>query len=129
MKKSFKPDHYNSVAPYFVAPGAQRLVDLLQKIFDAGILRRYDNEDGSIMHVELKIDDSVVMIGDSNDKYPPNQLMTHVYVNDVHATFKKAIDAGCIPIEEPVNKPGDSDIRGMFKDFAGNFWAVGTQNE
>jgi PhnB protein len=127
MKKEFKPAGYNSASPYFIVDGAQRMVDLLKNIFDAEELRRYDNKDGSIMHTELKIDDSVIMLGDASEQYPANQLTMHVYVPDVHLTFRKALAAGCEPVEAPVNKEGDPDVRGMFKDFAGNYWAVGTQ--
>jgi PhnB protein len=127
MNNSFKPSGYNSLSPYFIVPGAQRLIDLLKKVFDAKELRRYDNADGSIMHAEIQIDDSVVMIGDASKNYPANQLLVHVYVPDVRKTFEKAIALGCTAEEKPAQKKGDPDIRGMFRDFAGNSWAVGTQ--
>jgi len=53
--------------------------------------------------------------------------MLHVYVPDVMETFNKAITAGCQAIEQPTTRPGDPDKRGMFSDFAGNCWAIGTQ--
>jgi PhnB protein len=127
MKKSFKPDNYNSVSPYFVVDNCRKMIELLKGIFDAKELRKYENPDGTIMHVELQIDDSVIMLGDSSDAYPANQLLIHVYVPDAKATFKKALDLGCVPLEEPVNKDGDPDLRGSFKDFQGNTWAIGTQ--
>lgn len=71
MNKPFKPAGYNSVSPYFIVNGAQRLIDLLKKIFDATELRRYDMRDGSIIHAEIQLDDSVIMPGDASDKYPP----------------------------------------------------------
>jgi uncharacterized glyoxalase superfamily protein PhnB len=127
MKQSFKPSSYNSVSPYFVVDGAQRFIDFLKEVFDAKELRRYDLPEGSIMHAEVMIDDSVLMIADSNEKYPPHQLMVHVYVADARATYRKAIEAGSEGVEEPVQKENDPDLRGSFKDFAGNFWSIGTQ--
>jgi uncharacterized glyoxalase superfamily protein PhnB len=103
------------------------MIELLKGIFDARELRRYENTDGSIMHVELKIDDSVIMLSEANESYPANEFLIHVYVPDVFATFEKAIRLGCQSIEAPVNKEGDPDIRGSFKDFQGNTWAVGMQ--
>lgn len=127
MKKAFKPTGYNVVSPYFIVPGAQKLIDLLKAVFDAKELRRYDMPDGSIMHAEIKIDDSVLMLGDSSEKFPPITLVLHVYVPNVDETFEKAVKAGCEILEPPKEREGDPDRRATFKDFAGNIWSVGTQ--
>lgn len=127
MKKNFKPRNYNSVSPYFIINGAQKFIDLITEIFGAKELRRYDMPDGTIMHAEIQIDDSVIMLGDSSDKYPPVQLVMHVYVPNVDEIFNKAVQAGCEIIEEPKESEGDHDRRATFKDFAGNMWSVGTQ--
>ncbi|MEO8232306.1 MAG: hypothetical protein ABI638_08480 [Ignavibacteriota bacterium] len=79
------------------------------------------------MHAEIQVDDSIIMIADSTEKYLAYQLWIHVYVPDAQSTFNKAVDYGCEPIEKPVQKEGDPDCRGAFKDFAGNYWAIGTQ--
>lgn len=123
----YKPTGYNSISPYLVVKGAQKMVDFLLEVFDGKELRRYDNKDGTIMHTEVKIDDSVIMIGDASDQWPANTHMLHVYIPDVDATFQKALDAGCKSVEEPKRKEGDPDKRGMFEDFAGNQWAVSSQ--
>jgi uncharacterized glyoxalase superfamily protein PhnB len=125
--KNFKPKGYNSVAPYFVVDGANKLIELLVEIFDAEELRKYDMPDGTIMHAEIKIDDSVLMFGNSSDKFPPNKFLTHIYVTNVDKVFQKAIDLGCEPLEKPKEREGDPDRRGSFMDFAGNVWAIGTQ--
>lgn len=124
---TFKPQGYNSVSPYIVVNGAQKLIELLKKVFDAKELRRYDLENGSIMHAEVKIDDSVVMMGDASDEHPSNPQMIHVYVPDVDHVYKTAIAAGCMSIEKPTKREGDPDKRGGFKDFSGNYWYVSTQ--
>ena len=80
MNKDFKPTYYNSVSPYFIVNGAQKFIELLTEIFDAKELRRYDTPDGTIMHTEIQIDDCVIMLGDSSDKFPPVPLVMHVYV-------------------------------------------------
>ena len=128
MKSQFKPSGYNSVSPYLVVNGAQKMVDMLKKVFHATELRRYDRPDGTIMHVEIRIDDSVVMMGDSSEEYPANQLLIHIYVPNVDEVFKNALDHGCKPLETPTKREGDPDRRGSFVDFAGNTWAVGTMS-
>ena len=127
MSPPFKPSGYNAVSPYLVVDGAQRMIDFLKTVFGAKELRRYDNADGTIMHAEVKIDDLVVMMGDASAEFPANKLLIHVYVADVDAVFGKALAAGATADQEPQQKPGDPDPRGSFKDFAGNIWAVGTQ--
>jgi uncharacterized glyoxalase superfamily protein PhnB len=127
MKKEFKPTGYNSVSPYFIVNGAQKFIDLMKAIFDAKELRRYDMPDGTIMHAEILIDDSVIMIGDSSEKFPPVSFVMHVYVPNVDETLEKAITANCEILEQPKEREGDPDRRATFKDFAGNMWSVGTQ--
>ena len=123
----YKPLGYNSLSPYLIVDDAPKLVDLLKAIFDAQELRRFQDDNGRIVHVELKLDDSVLMIADSNPEYPAHKTMLHVYVPDVHSTFDKAMKHSCQAIEEPMQREGDPDVRGSFYDFAGNYWAIGTQ--
>jgi len=99
----------------------------MKQIFNAKELRRYDNPDKSIMHAEVQIDDSVIMLGDASDKYPAVKVVMHVYVLNVDEVFQKAVEAGCEVLEKPTQRDGDPDRRGTFKDFAGNMWSIGTQ--
>ena len=125
----YKPNNYNSLSPYLIVDNAQKLTELLIVIFNANVLRRFDHEDGKIAHIELKLDDSVIMISDSTDNYPAHKTMLHLYVADVFDTFNKAVENGCQIIEKPINKPGDPDTRGSFYDSAGNYWSVSTQGK
>jgi uncharacterized glyoxalase superfamily protein PhnB len=127
MDKSFKPNGYNSVSPYFVINGAQKLVDLLKELFNASEKRRYDLPNGKIMHIELQIDDSIIMIGDASEQFPAYTHLMHVYVKEVDEIFNKAILLGCESLYSPKEREGDPNKRGAFKDFAGNTWTVATQ--
>jgi PhnB protein len=127
MEKAYKPDGYNSVSPYFIVDGAQKLIDFLVQLFDGKELRKYKREDGTIMHAEVMIDDSVVMISDATDEYPPVTIIMHVYVPDVNTTYIKALKLGASELQKPKNNEGDPDNRGSFLDFAGNMWSVSTQ--
>lgn len=127
MGQTYKPQGYSPVSPYFIVQGAQRFIDLLKSIFHVEEARRYDNSDGSIMHAEVRIGDSVIMVGDASEQFPPNRLLVHVYVEDVDATFQRALAAGCAQVEAPKTRADDPDKRGVFTDFSGNTWAVATQ--
>jgi PhnB protein len=124
-----KPAGYSSVSAYVVAKGAQRVIDFLKKTFDATELRRYDMQDGSIMHAEVRIDDTVVMLADGWGAWPPFPVWLHVYVDDVDATYRRALEAGGVSVQEPSRKEGDPDRRGGVKDPAGNTWWIATQVE
>jgi PhnB protein len=126
MGSQSKPEGYSSVSPYLMVEGAQRVVEFLKRPFDATDLRRYERLDGSIMHAEVRIDDTVVMIADSTAQWPPYSASIHVYVPELDATFRRALDAGGVKIQEPSQQPGDSDRRGGVRDPGGNSWWIAT---
>lgn len=123
---TYKPDGYTSVAVYIIANGAQRVIEFLKKTFDARELRRYDSPDGTIHHAEVRIDDTVVMLADGGGDFPPEPVQVHVYVPDVDKTYRRALDAGGVSVQEPKQKE-DPDKRGGVKDPAGNTWWIATQ--
>lgn len=128
MSVTKKPEGYPSVSVYMVVNGALSVIEFLQKTFDATELRRYTRDDGSLMHAEVRIDDSVVMIADATASWPATPSFVHVFVNDVDATYRRALDAGGVSIQEPRSKGGDDpDRRGGVKDPGGNTWWISTQ--
>jgi PhnB protein len=127
MSHPFKPEGYSTVSPYLIAAGGQRVIDFLKQTFGASELRRYDMPDGSIMHAEVRIEDSVVMIGDAGANWPPVPAHLHVYVKDVDATYQQALRAGGVSVQAPQRKGEDPDRRGGVKDPAGNTWWIATQ--
>ncbi|WP_375770472.1 VOC family protein [Archangium gephyra] len=126
MNRPYKPEGYASVSVYVVADGTQRVIDFLKKTFDATELRRYEHPNGTIMHAEVRIDDTVVMLSEGQAGYPPFPVWLHVYVPDVDATYRRALEAGGVSVQEPQQK-GDPDRRGGVKDPAGNTWWIATQ--
>ena len=128
MNKTFKPEGYASLSPYLVVDGAQKLIDFLLATFGAKVTRRFDNADGSLMHGEVMIDDTVVMLSDASESYPAFPVWLHVYVPDVAATYAKALAAGGISVQEPVKKD-DPDLRAGVQDPTGNTWWLATQVE
>jgi PhnB protein len=127
MSVQSKPEGYSSVSPYLVVEGAQHVINFLKQVFGATERRRYDMPDGSIMHAEPQIDDTVVMIADGGGEAPAFPSWLHVYVRDVDATYRRALDAGGVSIQEPQRKEGDPDRRGGVKDPGGNMWWIATQ--
>jgi PhnB protein len=127
MSPDAKPHGYSTVSAYIVVEGAQRVIDFLKRTFDATDLRRFHTPDGKIMHAEVRIGDTVVMIADAGGSYPAFPVWLHVYVPDVDATYKTALAAGGVSVQEPARREGDPDRRGGFKDPGGNTWWIATQ--
>jgi len=124
---SYKPDGYVSVSPYLIVPDAPAVVSFLEEVFGATRLRWYETADGQLIHGELRIDDSVVMIGQGNEAWPPVPLNAHVYVRDVDAVFARALAAGAAEVQAPKQQEGDPDRRGGVRDAGGNTWWIATQ--
>ncbi len=125
----YKPDTYNSVSPYLVVDGANATIEFLKQVFGAQELRRYPGDAGKVLHAEVRLDDTVVMLADSGPPdWPSVGAHVHVYVKDVDATYRKALDAGAVSVQEPVKKQ-DEDKRGGVKDPAGTTWWISTKTE
>jgi uncharacterized glyoxalase superfamily protein PhnB len=126
MPASHKPDGYTSVSPYLIVNGARGTIDFLKQVFGAQELRVFGTDDGKIMHGEVRIDDTVVMVADSAEGWPALASHVHVYVADVDDTWRRALAAGAESVQEPVKKD-DEDKRGGIKDAGGTTWWIATR--
>jgi PhnB protein len=128
MTTAFKPKGYNSVSPYLIVEGAAATIDFLIAAFDAVEIRRFLAPDGSgkIMHAEVRLDDTVVMIADRPAEWPAVPAHVHVYVADVDASYQRALAAGAESVQEPI-KQQDDDKRGGVRDAGGTTWWLATK--
>jgi len=113
------------VETYLPVRGATKLIDFLQRAFAAEETSRAARPDGTIAHAEIKIGDSTIGLGDATD-VEPSPAALHLYVDDVDAAYRRALDAGATSIE----KPSDQDYgeRGAsIEDRFGNHWYIATQ--
>lgn len=129
MKPPYKPEDYSTVSPYLIVNGAAAAIDFLKRVFDAVELRRFPGESGGLMHAEVRIEDTVIMLADpAPPAWPPVFSHVHVYVRDVDAVYRKALEAGAISVQAPVKKQ-DEDKRGGIKDAGGTTWWIATRTE
>lgn len=126
MSSMYKPNNYNSVSPYLIVNGASATIEFLVNVFGAAELRRFPDAAGKLMHAEVRIDDTVVMLADGADGWPPLPAHVHIYVTDVDATYQRALEAGAMSVQEPVKKD-DEDKRGGVKDAGGTTWWIATK--
>jgi uncharacterized glyoxalase superfamily protein PhnB len=128
MSKNYKPGHSSTVSPYLIVDSANKTIEFLKEVFDAVEVRCFSDAEGKIRHSEVRIDDSVIMIADGAPGWPPMQAHVHIYVPDVDATHRRALDAGAVSVQEPVKKE-DEDKRGGVKDAGGTTWWIATKIE
>ncbi|HYV31654.1 MAG TPA: VOC family protein [Candidatus Binatia bacterium] len=122
------PDGYHSVTPYLVVQGVAKLIDFLKQAFDAKEIERMAGPDGSVMHGEVRIGDSVVMMGEAWGESKPIAAALYLYVNDTDVTYRRALQAGATPLREPADQ-FYGDRSGGVKDPAGNQWWIATRKE
>ncbi len=122
------PEGYHTVTPLLSVKGAARLIDFMKKAFGATENYRFPGPDGSVMHAELKIGDSIVMLGEAMKEAPPMPTALYLYVSDADATYRKALDAGGESVGAPANMFWGDRVA-TIKDFAGNKWWIATHVE
>jgi uncharacterized glyoxalase superfamily protein PhnB len=126
MSTSYKPEHYSTVSPYLIVAGASATISFLTTVFGAVELRRFADAAGNIMHAEVRIDDTILMLADGAEGWPPVPAHVHVYVRDVEAVYARALAAGAESVQAPVKKD-DDDNRGGVKDSGGTTWWIATK--
>jgi uncharacterized glyoxalase superfamily protein PhnB len=125
MAESYKPPGYSTVSPYLIVPDAGGTIVFLQRVFGAQELRRFPDPAGRIMHAEVRIDDTVLMLADTAAGWPPMEAHVHVYVRDVDQTYSTALAAGATSVQEPLKKD-DADKRAGVRDAGGTTWWIAT---
>jgi uncharacterized glyoxalase superfamily protein PhnB len=126
MSDAHKPEGYTSVAPYLIVNGADGTMAFLERALGAKMLRRIASADGKVMHAEVRLDDTIVMIADAVEGWPAVPAHVHIYVQDVDATYARALEAGATSVQAPVKKD-DNDKRGGVKDAGGTTWWIATR--
>ena len=125
----YKPENYNTASPYLIVSDAGRTIAFLTQVFGAIELRRFANDAGKLLHAEVRLDDTVIMLADpAPPDWPAMPSFVHVYVHDVDATYRKALEAGATSVQEPVKKQ-DEDKRGGVRDAGGTTWWIATRVE
>jgi PhnB protein len=117
---------FRSITPYLHGPREAGLMDFLKRAFGAEEQGRYLRPDGSIMHGEVRIGDSVVELADVPDDFKaPRATSLHLYLEDVDAAYKQAVESGAKSLYEPVNQ-GYGDREAGITDPVGNQWFIAT---
>jgi PhnB protein len=123
------PKGYHSVTPSLVVAGAAKAIDFYKKALGAEELMRFPGPDGSVMHAEIRIGDSTIMLADempeqggrSPKSYGGTPVSFFVYKENVDAAWKRAVDAGAKEIM-PLDNQFWGDRTGCLEDPFGHRW-------
>ena len=131
-----KPEGYHTATPYLTIRDAGRAIDFYRQAFGATELMRMPGPGGKIMHAEIRIGDSIVMISDENlemDAPSPEKLggtagSIFLYVDDVDAVVARAAKAGA-KVKMPATDMFWGDRFGSIVDPFGHAWGIATHKE
>jgi len=127
------PDGYHSVQPYLYFKSAADAIDFYMKAFGATERMRMPGKDGRIMHAEISIGDSCIMLADENGAmgaYSPEHyggvpMSLMIYVDDCDAVYKRALDTGAKSLREPADQFYGDRMAGVADPFGFHWW-IGT---
>lgn len=120
------PEGHHTVCPYLIVSDATRILAFMKEAFGAGERSIHRDPDGRVVHAEVTIGDSVVMLGESNEEWGGYKAMVHLYVADADQVFQQAVAAGGTVIRA-VETQDYGDRSGGVEDPAGTQWWIATR--
>lgn len=126
-----KGEHYvpkglHRVNVYLHPLRAEPVIAFLKRAFDAEAVEKYASPDGVVHHAKVRIGDSLIEMGEAHGPYQPMPTMCYLYVPNVDATYRRALEAGAASISEPADQPYGDRNAGV-EDAFGNQWYIATQ--
>jgi PhnB protein len=117
------PTGHQAVMPYLILNGASKFIDFTQKVFDAKLVSTHLRDDQkTIMHAEIGIDGSTIMLAEATEQFAPQTAHLFVYVEDADKSFEAAKDNGA----EVMTELSDQDYGRTcgVTDPTGNVWWI-----
>jgi uncharacterized glyoxalase superfamily protein PhnB len=122
--QSAAPAGYSTVSPYLVVSDAAKMLEFAKSGLGAEENMKME-DNGRVVHCEVLIGESMIMIGENAEPGRETKSMLYVYVPDTDAAYKRALSAGAESFEEPADQEY-GDRRAGFTDPFGNWWFVAT---
>jgi PhnB protein len=122
------PPGMGTLTPTLHVQGTDRLIDFIKRAFGAEELDRAAEPDGTVLHAQLKLGDSVLELGEARGFVKPMPAAIHYYVEDVDRVYASALAAGATTLGAPSRRPY-GDYAAEVVDPFGNYWFLATQVE
>ena len=122
------PEGYRTVTPYLIVENADALLAFARAAFGAAVIEEHRTPDGRVMHADLLIGDSHVMVGQAGDRWPARPGTILLYLEDADATYQAALAAGGTSVQEMTTQ-FYGDRSGGVEDPSGVTWWISTHVE
>jgi PhnB protein len=122
MKTVNIPEGYPQLMPYLIVENAAAFIGFTQKVFDATEKFKTMRDEHTIMHAEISIGDSVIMMADATEQFTKQNAGLFIYVDNCDTIFQKALDNGATIVMEPADQSYGRS--GGVKDVFGNTWWI-----
>ena len=120
-KASTIPTHYQTVMPYLIIKDAAGFIEFMKTVFDATEGYRAMRDEQTIMHAELSVGGSTIMLAEATDGFGVKPAGMVIYVADADATYQKALDAGAKSIMPPGDQPYGRSC-GVTDPYGNDWW-------
>jgi len=121
----YMPEGFHSVTVSLHPKGAAQLIDFLKPALGAEEVAREQALDGTIKHAKIRIGDSILELGEAHGAFQPMPTVFFLYVDDVDAWYRRAIEAGAASMGEPAEQPYGERMAAV-RDSFGNQWYMAT---
>lgn len=122
------PDGYHTVTPYLTVDDGAAQIEFLKNAFHAELTFEMKDDKGDVRHAEMKLGDSMLMIGQARDEWRSKPANFYLYVPDCDAVYKQALAAGGKSVQTLTNQ-AYGDRSGGVEDPQGNTWWIATHIE
>ena len=116
---------FHTITPYLHPRSADRLIAFLTEAFGAELIVRVPRPDGSVMHAQLRIGDSMIEMGEPQGPYEVMPSAIHLYVPNADAVYQSALRAGAVSLQ-PMIEQAYGDWEGCVRDPENNNWYIAT---
>ncbi len=117
------PKGHHTITPFLIVDGASKLTDFLVQAFEAKEISRNQEKDGLILHAEVQIGDSMIMLSDSTSELKSMRCMLYFYVNNADIVYKRALISGATSFREPRDGKYGDRCAAVVDPF-GNLWWI-----
>jgi len=122
MKTVNIPEGYQQLMPYLIVENAAAFISFTQKVFGATEKLKTMRDEHTIMHAEISIGESVIMMADATEQFSVQNAGLFIYVDDCDTVFQKALDNGATTVMEPADQSYGRS--GGINDAFGNTWWI-----
>ncbi len=125
---NYVPRAYNTITINLIVPDADKAIKFYNSAFDAELLLKLEDPNGRVLHAELKIDGTIIMLSEGEVTGGENPVILLLYTGDVEGLWEQAISAGAQEVS-PITVEFYGDRAGKLKDPFGFYWRLATHME